>query len=57
MFQTYAQIENGNVVSYPVDPHIEDQFGELIDLIYAFGSNHGVHWSEESRTGLPQQSA
>ena len=33
----------------------KEQFGELIDLIYAFGSNHGVHWSEESRTGLPQQ--
>ena len=35
----------------------KEQFGELIDLIYAFGSNHGVHWSDESRTGLPQQSA
>ena len=35
----------------------KEQFGELIDLIYAFGSNHGVHWSDESRTGLPQQIA
>ena len=33
----------------------KEQFGELIDLIYAFGSNHGVNWSEESRVGLPQQ--
>jgi hypothetical protein len=35
----------------------KEQFGELVDLIYAFGSQNGVHWSDQDRTGLPQQSA
>tara|TARA_R110000868_G_scaffold383849_1_gene651152 strand:- start:368 stop:766 length:399 start_codon:yes stop_codon:yes gene_type:complete len=33
----------------------KEQFGELVDLIYAFGSQNGVHWSDQDRIGLSQQ--
>jgi hypothetical protein len=29
MFTKYAQIENGQVIAYPLDPHVKNEHGEL----------------------------
>lgn len=60
----YAQMElvpglEGGLVALPVETHDMDkaELSDIIELIYAFGEQHDVVWSEQSRIESGQREA